>query len=105
MPSEIEFILNTAEIDKTIKGLDKIFELFMESFKSSVMDKTPVDTGLLKASWVWERDGDLLTFSNLQDYAPYVEDGTPFMRGAFMVQTTIPEAPQILDAAAKGAGF
>jgi hypothetical protein len=93
-------------VDECNKALDQMVLEFEQEFKTRVAARTPVDTGALQAGWVWiNTDPDLPVFTNLMDYAGYVENGTPFQRPQMMVATTVLEGPEILKIAAKKAGF
>ena len=76
-------------------GLDlKEFEKeFTKELKNSIADKSPVDTGELKASW--EVDGDEIQSD--ADHAMAVEFGTSNRPPVGMVRRTVVERQRIAD--------
>ena len=93
------------DINEFNQRLDKIWPAFEKEFQKRVEQRTPVHTGLLKDSWLWEGNKDSRDFTNEQDYAIYPEYGTTKMRPVAMVGTTIKESEDILKKATKDAGL
>jgi len=72
----------------------KELETIAANMFQSIVEKTPIDTGLLRTNWKMTRDvqqGVLtITISNNTPYAHDVEFGIPPQRaGVFMVQSTL----------------
>jgi hypothetical protein len=94
--------MDVTEFNKRVDAMKLEFE---NQFKAVVQSKTPVRTGAMRAGWIWDRSEQLHVFTNLMDYAGYVENGTEFQRPQMMVATTVLEAPEILKQAAKTVGL
>jgi hypothetical protein len=93
-------------VDEWNRKVELLKKQFQADFKARVRDRTPVRTGALQAGWVWDNSNpDLPVFTNLMNYAAYVENGTEFQRPQMMVAITLREAPQILNDAAKKVGL
>ena len=104
--------LTFTNIDKVMKGLDGVQPLFLEEFKTRVEARTPVLTGLLKASYSWEvKSKTVAVLSNDavnkygMGYFTFVENGTPKMAPRLMVATTVLESFDILKVACQKAGI
>ena len=81
--------------DRLVKVDDDFAQEFADEFEKRVARRTPVDSGLLRASWETQVSSDAISISNDVDYAGYVEDGTEHMSGAHMLKTTMSEIPEI----------
>jgi hypothetical protein len=105
----------------TITGLDKfkadtakvaeLAQAFGDEFVARVKEKTPVDTGLLQASWELEVNPKSILVTNQavnergEPYSVYVEFGTEHMPGVFMLNRTIMESADILEVAKAKVGL
>ncbi len=58
---------------------------------SRIKDRTPVDTGALRDGWRLEGSGTELEIVNDEEYASFVEEGTPSTQPAGMVALTLSE--------------
>lgn len=74
-------------------------EEFGKEFMVRVMERTPVRTGLLQASWDFRLVDSNVEIRNNVEYASYVERGSERMEGRFMLATTAEEAEQIAEVA------
>jgi hypothetical protein len=83
------------------KKIDDFMKEFLEIFLERVVERTPVKTGLLQASWGGEVKGDVITIENPVEYASYVEYGTVKMAPRAMLRTTMEESDQIAQEAMK----
>jgi len=84
------------QITKRLKKVDDDFaDEFAKEFEDRVAQRTPVDTGHLRASWDTRVSSSQITISNDAEYAGYVEEGTEYMEGAHMLKTTMSEIPEI----------
>jgi len=86
-------------------NLGKFAQEFAAEFQARVEQKTPVRTGLLKASWSNAVTPESITLNNSTDYAIYVEEGTPKMSPVGMVSTTILESEDIMRIAIQRSGI
>lgn len=96
-------ILGTDKLDKAVDRIAKFKDELLAETLRRIQLRTPVDTGLLQASfysWVAE---DTIGVSNPVDYHDYVEGGTDKMQGTHMVLTTGSEMKEIAELAAKKA--
>lgn len=97
------------EIDKMFIDLNtnlrKFKQEFAMEFQKRVEDRTPVRTGALQAGWVTTQRQTGFDLSNTQDYAEYVENGTPHMAPKGMIRTTLLETDQIAEVAKQRAGI
>lgn len=66
-----------------------------------VKDKTPVDTGRLRAGWEVQATTGALDLTNAVPYAGFVELGTSKMAPRAMLRRTLLEAQPISDLVAK----
>lgn len=57
----------------------------------TVRNRTPVDTGNLKANWSFESTKNGLRYVNSAPYAGFVELGTSKMAGRFMLSSSLPD--------------
>ncbi len=101
--------MTPGEIDKLYVGLDTKLRKFKQEFASEfvqrVEERTPVDTGKLKAGWVTKQTQTGFEISNTQPYAGYVENGTDKMAPRLMIATTLVEKDQITEIAKERAGL
>lgn len=94
-----------------IKRLEKLPTAFGNEFVKRVQDKTPVDTGRLKAAWNLTVEDTAITVANDarndkgEPYSAYVEYGTEHTHGAFMLARTEMEKEDILKTARTQVGL
>ena len=97
------------EIDKVFVELNtnlrKFKQEFAMEFQRRLENRTPVLTGALQAGWVTKQTQKGFLLSNTQDYAYYVEFGTPVMAPRAMVRTTLFEKDAIAAVAKQRAGI
>lgn len=79
------------------KRMTEFQDEFAEEFITRVRNRTPVDTGRLRAGWDIGNSGKTVVVVNDVEYASYVEDGTEHMRGAHMLKVTLAEKQAIGD--------
>lgn len=71
------------------KGIDAGLNKVGRTLRDRIKDVTPVDTGLLKKSMLFQRiSGKEIAVTNDVFYAIFVEGGTIYMDGRFMMQRT-----------------
>lgn len=58
---------------------------------------TPIDTGLLQASWETESGRNESSIYDEVPYAPFVEEGTSRMAGRFMAARSVPAIADYLE--------
>jgi len=85
-----------AELVTKKKSTRKVFKTFylkeVDRLIKTVRGMTPVDTGLLSRSWRIKASFDIkllsmrMVIDNVQEYASYVEDGTPKVDPQHMLQ-------------------
>ena len=94
-----------AEIDKVFTGLNTRLRKFKEEFGMEFMERvkqrTPVRTGALQRGWGFQMRQTDIEVYNIQDYATFVEYGTPYMAPRGMLRTTLLEAEDIAQVAAE----
>lgn len=95
--------MNSDEVQSTFAQLDAALKKFKiewadEAF-TRIVQRTPVDTGALKADWKQEQRTGGFDIWNTQGYATYIEQGTPKMAPVGMIATTILEKNQISELA------
>jgi hypothetical protein len=78
---------------------------FADEFLKRVKEKTPVVTGALQAGFSTDMTPTGFTLSNTQDYAEYVENGTPKFAPRAMIATTVLESTVIGALAKQRAGI
>lgn len=97
------------EIDKVIIDLQtklrKFPQLFLIEFLERVKRRTPVRTGKLQNGWGGTSKAGVIEVYNTQEYAEYVENGTPKMAPKGMLRATVLEVEQIAEVAAQQAGL
>lgn len=103
MSVHAKFVINKDTMNKVKGRLGKFRKHFAEEFVTRVADKTPVDTGLLQASWGYTLRSAYIRIVNPVHYADYVENGTPFMAPRAMLARTIREVKQIVSIAVRRA--
>lgn len=86
-------------------ALDGFAEEFADIFMGRVVRRTPVRTGALRNGWTSEVTDNSITVSNDVEYAAHVEYGTYKMEPRRMLTTTIMEAEDIAEQAARKAGL
>jgi len=85
-------------VTKRLTDLDDEFaEDFAAAFVAKVRDRTPVDTGRLKAGWETKVRPSEILIRNEVPYAGWVEDGNDYTEGAHMLKTTMSEIDLIAD--------
>lgn len=97
--------MSTGEIEKVFVGLDTRLRRFKEEFGveflERVRQRTPVETGKLQRGWGFTMKQSDIAIWNIQDYAAYVEYGTPHMAPRGMLRTTLLEKEEIARVAAE----
>lgn len=63
------------ELKAMIKKRDKVVAEMATNLLAELTSRTPVDTGILKASWELTKVGDGWLLSNNMDYASYIFNG------------------------------
>jgi hypothetical protein len=106
------YIKGIENIEKLKGQLTKLPEAFGEEAKAYAESLTPSGpTGKLKESWVlkvFKRKIELTNNATNEQgvpYAPFVEFGTAFMRGVFMLTRTVKHAPELLKRAKQKVGL
>jgi hypothetical protein len=77
--------------------MDEFQDEFADEFAKRLREKTPVDTGALRAAWDVNPSGNTTLIGNDKSYASYVENGTEHMQGAHMLKLTLSEKEAIND--------
>ena len=86
-------------------GMTAFIPQWADEAQRRIVNRTPVDTGALKADWKSVIAPGTIEINNTKEYASYVEMGTPHMRPQPMVRTTALEADQISQVAKDKAGL
>lgn len=98
-----------SSIDKVFVELEQELEAFKtafaEEFLARVKQRTPVISGRLQGAWEIEVQQDAAEIKNPTEYASYVEYGTEKMAPRAMLRTTLVEAEQIAEIAARRVGL
>lgn len=99
----------SGEIKAIFVDLKTGLRKFRDEFKVEALDRiqrrTPVRSGALQKGWGATNKQNGFEIWNTEDYAGYVEFGTPFQAPKAMVRTTLEEAEQIAEIAARNAGL
>jgi hypothetical protein len=85
--------------------LEEFRAAFAEEFFNRVVNRTPIDTGILRDSWDINLTATSIDIDNSAPYSAYVEYGTWKMAPRGMVRTTVLEAEQITKLAKERAGL
>lgn len=99
----------SGEIDKVFFDLKTKLRRFKQEFASEFIQRverrTPVRTGAMKGGWGQTQKAEGFEVWNTQDYARYVNDGTPRTRPVRMLEVAAAESEQIAALAAQRAGL
>jgi len=94
----VKITVDYSVFEKKAKSLIKNApQVYLERVKKATQDRTPVQTGALKANW----DIKGLSLENDKDYAHIIEYGSAGRAGAFMLTTSVLESQRDWDIAAK----
>lgn len=77
--------------------IDKWVEESMQEVLMRAKGRTPIRTGRLHDSLALVKDDEQYSIVSDTEYASFVEDGTIYMAGVFMIRNSIDELPQILE--------
>jgi len=85
----VKITVDSSGFEKKAKSLIKNGpKLYLERVKKATEERTPVQSGALKANW----NISGLTLENDKDYAHKIEFGTAGRAGAFMLTTSVLES-------------
>jgi HK97 gp10 family phage protein len=104
-------ITGIEKIHATAAKIEKLKRAFGEEFLKRVEEKTPVDTGRLKASWTLKINDKTIQVTNKAinaegvPYAIFVEFGTIHTRPVLMLNRTIAESTDIMRTAKAKVGL